>query len=157
MKSKIISTNLIFPKFVLLIVGLFLIATTIKGIWSSNHDIENVSTIALGLVMVALSIYLFTWPKRVAFDDAYLYISVGQQIKQIPLENIYKVKLILSTILGPARFVWKIGYTDNAERKTIRILPDAGNKNFEEFKKKIKAKNPSVQLNTRSHSFDFDQ
>ena len=113
MQSKLISTNLIFPKVVLLIVGLLLIANTIRGIWSSNHDTENFGTMVLGLVMVALSIYLFTWPKRVAFDNTYMYISAGQQIQQIPLENIYKVKLTLSTMLGPARFIWKISYTNN--------------------------------------------
>lgn len=111
----------------------------------------------LGLILAATSIYILIRPLIVKFDDNYMYIFRGKHLQQIPLGNIYKIKLTMTSI-EPARFVRKIGYLDlNSERKAIRILPNVWNQHFEEFKEKMKQKNPAALEKNWSYSFDFDQ
>lgn len=157
MKPKRISSGLVGAKLALLMLGLFILVPALIGVFSKSHAGSIGANVLSGFVLTAVSIWLLAKQRKVMFDDYYLYITTGKHTKQIPLENIHKIKLTMTNI-GTARFAWKIGYTDNnSEEKTIRILPGAGNNYFEEFKHKVREKNPSVMIKNWSHSFDFDQ
>jgi len=110
----------------------------------------------IGLIATIAGIYYIIKPRIIRFDDNYLYVCRGKEIKKVPLERIYKIKLTMSKI-GLQR-VWKIGYTDSHNQsETVRVILRLWNNNFQLFQEKVKEKNPSIRIQDWSHSFDFDQ
>lgn len=129
--------------------GLFLILLYPLGLFivhSPNGDMERMKSIIVisffELVLVVLIIAISRF-KNIRFDDKLLYVGPRDIPKEIPLENISELKLIME---GVGLGLWKITYTgQDGVKDSVRLTPNA---NLELFKTKIKEKNQQVTIST---------
>lgn len=155
-----ISRDLTFQKYIaiifitisLLIFFLFLVLELMFDFFNENYKLAP-------LVFFFCSLLFFLIVNStsiVEFDDKNMYIKKYEKIEIVPLKNIKKIKLTLTTL--NERNLWKISYLDKkGVVKNIRMIPRIWYQNFSKFKKEVQNSNHNVEIINWSHSFDIDQ
>jgi hypothetical protein len=147
-----ISANLTLGKYIVVALTVYLL----YFIFFVGVDNQTKLAYCVGIIIFGIAFYLFHHSKKVEFDDDCMYITDRKKTQIIPLQNVYKIKLTMTSINNAN--LWKIGYYDETgQSKAIRILPKFFSEGFETFKRTVKVKNDNVKIKNWSHSFDFDQ
>ncbi|MCB9359929.1 MAG: hypothetical protein H6587_02960 [Flavobacteriales bacterium] len=154
MERKRISRDLSFHKYVLIF---FIVATTIILLAFYLFGAYNLISGSFIILLFFIAFLLFfNLNKVVEYDNQNMYILRETQTEIIPLKNILKIKMTMTT-LNHSIF-WKITYiNESGITKNIRILPRIWYQNFKSFREDVKKANKDVIIKNYSHSFDFDQ
>tara|TARA_R110001592_G_scaffold95324_7_gene274729 strand:- start:3356 stop:3820 length:465 start_codon:yes stop_codon:yes gene_type:complete len=154
MERKRISRDLSFHKYVLLFLIVATIMILVAFYMLGAYNLISGSFIIL-LFFIAFFLF-FSINKVVEYDNQNMYILRETQTEIIPLKNILKIKMTMTT-LNHSIF-WKITYLDDLGiTKNIRILPRIWYQNFKSFREEVNKANKDVIIKNYSHSFDFDQ
>jgi len=156
MQRQKLSQKILFTAIILVLIGLLFFFFGIQDIRSKETIIEGVFLLIISSSPLYKGISFLWYPITLEFDNEYLYVIKRNEIKQIPLSNVYKIKLIMMRF--NYRFFWKVEYLDEyGTKKSIRFLPNHSNNAFSNFQTKVKEQNPDVGIKKWSWSFDFDQ
>ena len=92
----------------------------------------------------------FFSPRKIEFDTEYMYVKRSAGEEKIPLENISAV--LMTIIKVGSWFIYKVKYTSTADHteKAVLFLPQITElifyKTLDDFRKRVKEKNPKVDL-----------
>ena len=137
---------------IMIIVGIVLVVSGFYGELTG----KTVVKIVVGLALIALAVYsIKKLYSTVEFDEKFLYIKRGEAVEEIPLANIFMIKLTMFSV-NYSHF-WKIKYIDTyGQQKAVRFLPK-WDMAFQRFKDYVKEINHDVKIKNWSWTFDFDQ
>ncbi|MGI8892691.1 MAG: hypothetical protein ACR2GN_04445 [Bacteroidia bacterium] len=151
-----ISTNLRATKYIFIIIGAFFIVYLINIITDPVLDLDKLLIIFFFFFVNILLYYLFDRAKQVEYDNKLLYIIYENEIEQIPLEDVVKIKMTSFQINN--RNLWKISYLNtDGILSSVKILPLLNDNIFETFISYMKTSNNKTEIQNWTHSFDFDQ
>lgn len=121
--------------------------------------------IAICLILNCISDLLFVTnqnylqTKKYAFDSKNFYIIEGNSISQIPLEKIFQLSLVYRQLNSGTRGYsrsYRISFRVEGEEKEIILVVYAKmSKNYEDFKKLVIEKNPSLEIIDAVTNFDW--
>jgi hypothetical protein len=101
--------------------------------------------------------YFKFFARQIECDGENLYIKRQQAETTIPLGDITTIRLTTTWGNGiRGNFVvYRIAYVDNGEKRETRItVYSKMGHNFDQFEKRVKARNPSVEIKNWATSFD---
>ncbi|TXB66645.1 hypothetical protein FRY74_00235 [Vicingus serpentipes] len=154
MKRKRISRDLSFHKYTILFCIISTLMTLLAFYLLGAYNL--ITGTAIVLLFFIVFFLFFSINKVVEYDNNNMYILKEDKTEVIPLKNILKIKMTMTT-LNHSIF-WKITYLNESNTtKNIRILPRIWYQNFFSFREEVKKANKNVIIKNYSHSFDFDQ
>ena len=143
MRRKI-SRNSKLSKLITIIVGLFFLFMLITITQNENFKLlmslsgDSFSqtfyiACSIGILIPAIIYFLLSRAKTLEFDNNFMYVIGRKEEEKIELKDVVEIKK--STIVINGENKWEISYYNKMrEIKSIKILPNFSNTNFDEFK-----------------------
>jgi len=149
MECRQLSSKLIFDKIVVAAIILCLVFVFFK------YKAVNLDILLPAIpIVIGMGYLIFYLPDHIEYDSENIYISRHRRKFSIRLNDIDTVKLTMLSI--GHRNMWKIKFTQNGIESNARFYTRIFSSTFKDFISKLKAENPSVDINKITWSFDFD-